>query len=101
MNQTLSIGSIFSVQNDQRKLIVVGYNNNDTYIVCVCNEDKVEINKPYLIPKTQVDKVLSLGYVYENVSTEKVNNEKNDINNQKPSTSDGYQFDENGVVIGY
>ena len=57
MNQKLSIGSIFSVKNDPRKLIVIGYGDNDMYIVCVCDDKKVETNKPYLIGQNQINKV--------------------------------------------
>lgn len=97
MNQKLSIGSIFSVKNDPRKLIVIGYGDNDMYIVCVCDDKKVETNKPYLIGQNQINKVLSLGYVYENISEEKVLND----NNQVASQGNSYKFDDNGVLISY
>ena len=58
----LPIGSI--VISNNTRLLIVGFNNNsNSYLVCVCDKDKVNVNKLYGLNSVQIEKVLSLGYV--------------------------------------
>lgn len=95
MINRLTIGSIFVYNNT--RLIVVGYNKDNNYIVCICDDKCVLTNKLYLILANQIDKVLCLGYVdnKEDNEMEKFNNSVNATN-----ISSKYLFDQNGFVIG-
>ena len=58
----LPIGSI--VISNNTRLLIVGFNNNsNSYLVCVCDKDKVNVNKLYGLNSDQIEKVLILGYV--------------------------------------
>lgn len=107
----LPIGTIF-VSNNTR-LIIVGYNKNNQggYIVCPCSENEVTTNKLYTLLSNQVEKVLSLGYVDNNINSNNlINPFQNTVvptqvpspaNNQNTNQGTGkYIFDENGFVIG-
>ena len=76
----LPVGTIFMSNNT--RLIVVGYNKNNQggYIVCPCSESEVLTNKLYSLLSNQIEKVLSLGYVDNNIN-EIINNSINPFEN--------------------
>lgn len=56
----LPVGTIF-ISNNTRLIIVKG--NKNGYIVCPCSKTEITTNKLYTITSSQIEKVLSLGYV--------------------------------------
>lgn len=103
--QKLPIGTII-VSNNTR-LIITGYNNaqQDSYLVCVCNNNGITTNKAYGLLSSQIEKVLSLGYVeLDGVTNNKVAIPQVVAPTPAPApapTGTGkFVFDANGFVIG-
>lgn len=83
----LPVGTIFMSKNVRLMIVSKNKNIDNNYIVCTCNKDEIITNKLYSINATEIENILSLGYV--------------DINNQviKPKKTSKYRFDANGIVI--
>lgn len=95
----LPIGSI--VISNNTRLLIVGFNNNsNSYLVCVCDKDKVNVNKLYGLNSDQIEKVLSLGYVDIVNNEGKINSPFSNTVNPTTINKGRYIFDSNGIVIG-